>query len=668
MSPKIILIIILFTNIIIPVLLADGEIDYSKKSISDLQSSFFKYQKEQLYYLGSLVNSHIIAFSDLNNNKLTDIVTYKINNTLPNSTIYNFYVHYYTNKDEPKFLDEKYLFNITIDETDNIELSNISIRNMHIGSLFNDKKLCFLVSFNNGNNSLLHYVVCGENNEYESPVKLQIYSNILIMNRNETGSTQLLYYWKNNEGDKNGIRKICILNKQKENYGCGSDDKNFEEFLNKNDSLYKDRDLSLKGGLGYADISGNCIPDIILSHDIDDNNRVIEIYESSVKDYRYSLNSVIKIRKSSDFGAFAITKINDKKDEKLAPLLGLLFTKIDSNEVIYLKNKRKIDYKWSEYMCEEMEDYKCDEYKCKQLFEEDLENAENYTLTIENIDKKKTVELDNTYTTVIRVGDFLGSSNPGILVKQIIKDVNGNIEESQISLFERKDGTYKYYLGIKNDKTNLPEMENDIFKMGLFFDIDETGTLSLILPTEKGKNLFFFNYRRDIYFLKSKLMNDKKLFYDINLGATFRYIVTDKKGDRHMDISYQMTQTSDMNIPLPYSLMGLDNTNNYVEYFETISGNYIRTEGIFAKEDENNRKGNSPIIPNTQMMISKFYNNEKKYEWNVDLIVQPMEQIWLFLIIVIGVLLIVLGFIIYLHVKELKEEQKETTKFKSWFA
>ena len=125
--------------------------------------------------------------------------------------------------------------------------------------------------------------------------------------------------------------------------------------------------------------------------------------------------------------------------------------------------------------------------------------------------------------------------------------------------------------------------------MGLFFDIDETGTLSLILPTEKGKNIFLFNYRSNIYFLKSKLMNDKQKFYDTNLGTTFRYIVTNKNGDRHMD---QMTQTSDMDIPLPYSLMGLDDTNNYFEYFETISENYIRTKDIFVKEDEKNRKGN----------------------------------------------------------------------------
>ena len=161
-------------------------------------------------------------------------------------------------------------------------------------------------------------------------------------------------------------------------------------------------------------------------------------------------------------------------------------------------------------------------------------------------------------------------------------------------------------------------------------------------------------------------MNDEDYYFDSNLGATFRYIVTNKKGSRHMDISYQLTQTSDMNIPLPYSIMGLDDTNNYVEYFQTISGNIIKKK-VSTKNSERNYKENTPIIPNTQMMISKYYNGDK-IEWNVDLIVQPMEQIWIFLIIVIIVLLIVLGIIIYLHLKEVKEEQKETNKFKSWFA
>ena len=135
-----------------------------------------------------------------------------------------------------------------------------------------------------------------------------------------------------------------------------------------------------------------------------------------------------------------------------------------------------------------------------------------------------------------------------------------------------------------------------------------------------------------------------------------------------MDVGFQLAQTSDMNIPVPYTIMGLDDTNNYVEYFQTISGNILNGSIKFERSEEDNFKENSPIIPNTQMMISKYYNKKDRIEWNVDLIVQPMEQIWLFLLIVIIVLLIVLGFIIYLHLKEVKEEQKETNKFKSWFA
>ena len=209
--------------------------------------------------------------------------------------------------------------------------------------------------------------------------------------------------------------------------------------------------------------------------------------------------------------------------------------------------------------------------------------------------------------------------------------------------------------------------------MGLFFDIDETGSLSIIIPTKKT-TYFFFNYRRSIFFLKSKLMNSKTNLYDVNLGATYRYIVTNKNGDRHMDISHQLSQTSDTNIPIPYSLIGLDDTNNYVEYFQTISGNNLDNEKeddqkkIYESQDARDWKTNSPIIPNTQMMISKYFNNDNKIAWNVDLIVQPMEQIWIFLIVVIVVLIIVLIVIIILHFKEVKEEQKETNKFKSWFA
>ena len=345
------------------------------------------------------------------------------------------------------------------------------------------------------------------------------------------------------------------------------------------------------------------------------------------------------------------------------PLLDILVPNTEDNYILRFKNQKKIGYTWSKCYCKENKNQnEKEKNRNSQIFDQ-FKNKTDY-LEIKGIPNNKT-KLDKTFPTVIRMGDFLGSSNPGIMVKQIIDGGS-----SQISLFKRKskEETYEYYDGFKMDEFEKEHdlKDGDEFKMGLFYDIAETGSLSFILPTKKGKNLFFFNYRRNIFFVKSKLMNDEDNYFDINVGSTFRYIVTDKKGSRHMDIAYQMIQTSDMNIPLPYSIMGLDDTNNYVEYFQTISGNIIK-KSVSTKNSEKNYKDNTPIIPNTQMMISKFYNG-KKITWNVDLIVQPMEKIWIFLIIVVIVLLIVLGIIIYLHLKEVKEEQKETNKFKSWFA
>ena len=67
-------------------------------------------------------------------------------------------------------------------------------------------------------------------------------------------------------------------------------------------------------------------------------------------------------------------------------------------------------------------------------------------------------------------------------------------------------------------------------------------------------------------------------------------------------------------------------------------------------------------------MVYKFYNKKDKIEWDIELMITPMSKMWLFFIIVVFVMILVLAIIIFLHVRELKEEQKGTTKFKSWFA
>jgi hypothetical protein len=638
--------------LVLQVFVDDVNINYEDgNDIKRMRKKFLGYKKEGFYFLGDLINSNIIAFADINGDKLTDIISYKETE----SKIFTFYVHEYSENDgDPKFLPEKELFTLNLNGT-----NATGVRNLHVGSFYETQdKYSFLVSFNTSKeNELLHYIY---SEDLGKQIELHIKSNILIMNKDYNQNGRILYF--DNDNNK---RKICKLILENNDIKC--QDKDFSEYLidgsNKN---YVDKNISLKGGIAYVDLSGNCVPDIVLSHE-EGSTRIIEVYTSKRQISKdkgedfFNLTDTIILDNKDNYGAFAITNINDEKSEDFAPSLDLLIPLVNENKVIVLKNKKNNGYKWSNTYCDD--DYNDDSVS---LFNSDITQAEYRNLSIDGVDNSR-IKLDSNYATIIRVGDFLGTSNPGILVKQNVYDESNNYNYSQISLFQRIDGNFKYYTGIKledNAKTNI---NGDSIKMGLFFDIDEEGILSLIISTNKNKTYFFFNFKSSIYFIKSKLMNDKKKFYDVNLGSTYRYIVTNKAGDRHMDVSFQMAQTSDMNIPLPYSFAGLDDTNNYVEYFGTISGNYL-PKATFVDSTSKNWKQNTPIIPNTQMMISKYYNDKGDVEWNVDLIVQPMEEIWLFLLLVIIVLLIVLGIIIYLHVKELKEEQKETTKFKSWFA
>lgn len=644
MSYKISFNMLLFMCLILQVFVDDVNIDYDEKnSIKKMRKKFLGYKKEGFYFLGDLINSNIIAFADINGDKLTDIISYKE----PESQIFKFYVHEYCeNEGDPNFSPGKELFTLNLTGT-----NAISVRNFHVGSFFKDqKKISFLVSFNTSSETeLLHYIY----SEEYTQTKLTINSNILIMNKDSDKNGRIIFY----NGEE---RMVCkLLTDENKNIYCQNI--TFSNYLKNSNQKYLKKNISLKGGVAYVDLSGDCVPDIILSHD-DDTKRIIEVYSSNrTEGDSFILTDEIILDNKDDYGAFVITNINDEKSEDKAPSLDILIPLINSNKVMILKNKISPDYSWSKTYCE-------DNYnnKNESLFNNNISQAEISNLTIDGVDNSR-IKLDSKYTTVIRVGDFLGTSNPGILVKQNIYDESNNYNYSQISLFQRIDSKFKYYTGIKLEDSEMTNKKGDSIKMGLFFDIDEAGILSLIISTNQNKTYFFFNFKSSIYFIKSKLMNDKTKFYDVNLGSTYRYIVTNKAGDRHMDVSFQMAQTSDMNIPLPYSFAGLDDTNNYVEYFGTISGNYLKS-ATFVDSTSKNWKENTPIIPNTQMIISKYYNEEDKIEWNVDLIVQPMEEIWLFLLLVIIVLLIVLGIIIYLHVKELKEEQKETTKFKSWFA
>ena len=596
------------------------------KTIKDMKSTLWNRLTEGFHLLqGNLIpkNHTVIAFSSLNKTGYTDIVTY----VKDSDQQYSFYKHIY---DKEKFSFEQNKTALFTINDANID----SVRNLFVGKLYvaNGVDICYLASFNKkgSNDELIHYIKCKET---ESPKQMQINSNILILNRNFNGEGHILF-------SKDNKLKMCKLNET--DYIC---EKNIEDF---NADSHTNITISLNGGMAYVDVDGNCSPDIILSHE-EGNTRYINVYLSSRKtEYNYKFAQNITVGDKDKYGPFIISKINNTKSEKYAPFFDILVPKIDDSKIIVFKNKIVKEYKWDKFFCNEDEG--------EDATEKDVFDVNAISFDVESYGEK--AKFDKSLTPMITPGDFSAEDQQGLLVRQ--KSDDGTVF---ISLFSKDAEKFNLQLNVTNN-TKIGNLTRAVF-----YDINEAGALGLIVQNDKLQNFFIYNFRRDKYFIKSKLMNDKEALYDINIGASFRFIVTSKDGSRHMDISYQLAQTSDTNIPLPYSLMGLGETNNYVENFQILSGNYyIMGKENFDKEKYRNFRDHTPVIPNTQMAIYKFKNGKNKIEWYIDLYVLPTDTLLIIALSIVGFMLVILGIIIYLHVREVKEEQKETNKFKSWFA
>lgn len=597
------------------------------KTIKDMKSTLWNRLTEGFHLLqGNLIpqDHTVIAFSSLNKTGYTDIVTY----VKDSDQQYSFYKHIY---DKEKFSFEQNKTALFTINDANID----SVRNLFVGKLYvaNGVDICYLASFNKkgSNDELIHYIKCKET---ESPKQMQINSNILILNRNFNGEGHILF-------SKDNKLKMCKLNET--DYIC---EKNIEDF---NADSHTNITISLNGGMAYVDVDGNCSPDIILSHE-EGNTRYINVYLSSRKtEYNYKFAQNITVGDKDKYGPFIISKINNTKSEKYAPYFDILVPKIDDSKIIVFKNKKVKEYKWDKFFCNEDEGEDADE-------KDVVFDINAISFDVESYGEK--AKFDKSLTPMITPGDFSAEDQQGLLVRQ--KSDDGTVF---ISLFSKDAEKFNLQLNVTNN-TKIGNLTRAVF-----YDINEAGALGLIVQNDKLRNFFIYNFRRDKYFIKSKLMNDKEALYDINIGASFRFIVTSKDGSRHMDISYQLAQTSDTNIPLPYSLMGLGETNNYVENFQILSGNYyIMGKENFDKEKYRNFRDHTPVIPNTQMAIYKFKNGKNKIEWYIDLYVLPTDTLLIIALSIVGFMLVILGIIIYLHVREVKEEQKETNKFKSWFA
>lgn len=636
-------------------------------------------ENSKFTYLGKNIiksGKTIIGYSDINGDKLTDIISYIY---YPNSDSFNFFVDYY-NKESSIFENETNIFNISLDllfdKNNYLNEVIFSVRNIFVGSFFNNSGINYLISFNQNKNNntefLSHILIYSINNTYKFIKLEEIKSNIIIADLDGDSNLEILYYDISLK-----IRKILKFNNSWNNKQIID----FEDILGgtaeqtASNFRFISKNLSLKGGHAFIDIDGDCISDLIITHDdLKQKKRFIEIYLGTIinnsKKYFLLKENVISLDFDTPlkYGNFILSRVNNENDgSEFAPMLDMLIPLPKENKIMVFYNKIKSMYYWTDNYCETRGHISINQ---RVIFKNEKNTGDYEIFSLDVLSSKEEnikEEIETEFSdTIMRVGDFLGSSFPGILINQkVIYGNNGSVS-NHVRLFKVLSSEEKESANIERNifelyfDFNIESLVKETPTIPTFFDINENNKLGIIIMT-KEKNSFFFNNTiiDESFYLKSKLINNNNFKYNTEPGTTFRYIVTNKSGNRRMDLAYQLAQTSDMSMSLPFSLIGIGSTNNYIEYFHIISNSY----DINNSESLGNSKIITPIIPNSQILINKYKQNNTS-KWNIELIVNPMKNSNLVLFTTLGIMVFFSLIIICLQIKDSKEEKKEIEKYK----
>ena len=403
------------------------------------------------------------------------------------------------------------------------------------------------------------------------------------------------------------------------------------------------------------DIDSDCRNDILITSKNDTNNDIeLEIWRGSLENCKpsYSLSTNDLIKLDPNYGAFVLGDFNNDG------FVDILFP--NQNAVVIYLNQYTPSHNWADNYCDT---HGIGTGKDKELF------SKSITITLQDV--KNMVAFPNT-NSYVRLGDLKNRAYPGLIL--ISEDDKGNrtvfIYHNDKNNCEGKTDCIPFVFEKPANFTFQNGNENNKYLKGKplyasYFDIEEDGSLDIIIATDKGIECYFNNFEHDTFFIKSETMLEEKKSSSLEVGVNYRYIVTDNDGNRRLQVSFQLAQTGNMALTLPYSLVGIGRSNNYIENYSVISNSMNPNNDCKGKTEENTF---TPIIPKSQLLITKKLKDDK-VEWTVDLIVSPTENILTLIIVIAVVLFVILVIIIILHIKEINEDKRqESEKFTAWFA
>ncbi|XP_063801647.1 T-cell immunomodulatory protein [Pseudophryne corroboree] len=262
----------------------------------------------------------------------------------------------------------------------------------------------------------------------------------------------------------------------------------------------------------------------------------------------------------------------------------------------------------------------------------------------------------------LHIGDYNIDGYPDALV--VLRNTSGS--NQQAFLLENVPCANTTCTRVFEVHWEIPDL-NEIkdAAVATFFDIYEDGILDIIVQS-KGESednaihVLLNNFEADAYFVKVIVLsgicsndcpNNVKPFGVNQPGPYIMYTTVDANGYMKNASAGQLSQSAHMSLQLPYSVLGLGRSANFLDHL------YVgipRPPG----EKQIRKQEWTAIIPNSQLIVIPFPHDIPK-SWSAKLYLTPSNIVLLTAIALIGVCVFILAIIGILHWQEKKADDRE---------
>lgn len=203
-------------------------------------------------------------------------------------------------------------------------------------------------------------------------------------------------------------------------------------------------------------------------------------------------------------------------------------------------------------------------------------------------------------------------------------------------------------------------MDDSIY--GFVMDFDDNGRLDFVIIKRSADGIsalqaFYNNYSRDSYYVTASTYTNSDSSYGFKgFGVSARGVYTTLSDNKQVFVSEQLTRSSYGALQNSLASYAIGRSNNYIEDFTVAYHNQKINDKDEKYSLEVEKKSWSPIIPNSHLLID--IHEMSSSSWGIKLLINPTDSFILVGVILTLILILIGGLIIYIHLKEKKEDEQ----------